>query len=98
MDTTVALFFSLGIVMSPTEQPNNTIETNTNPTVTAQQTVKMNTKAVKRHALVKKRIAVTNAWLADQRQQRRQLAQVHRPIQVSLNQNLSACNADWQYT
>ncbi len=100
MDTTVALFFSLGIVMSPTDQPVTTVQPDTTETIIAQQVAKSSSKLQKRHELVKKRIAATNAWLANQRQQRRKLAQIHQPqiIQVSLKQNLTSCNAEWVYT
>jgi len=98
MDTTVALFFSLGIVMSPAEQPASTIQPESANISIAQHVATPNQKALKRHELVKKRIAATNAWLANQRQQRRQLAKAHQPVEVALNQNISSCNADWTYT
>ncbi len=100
MDTTVALFFSLGIVMSPNNEPATTPQLDTANTTVIQEMSKPSQKRLKRHELVKKRIAATNAWLANQRQQRRQLAQVHQPqtIQVSFKQNLSSCNASWTIT
>ena len=98
MDTTVALFFSLGIVLSPAEQPASTLEADTVNTIIAEQAEKPNQKALKRHELVKKRIAATNAWLDSQRQQRRQLAKAHQPVQVALNQNIGSCDANWTYT
>ncbi len=100
MDTTIALFFSLGIVMSPTDEPATAPQLETTNTIIAQQTIKPSQKVLKRHEITKKRIAATNAWLASQRQQRRQLAQVHqaKTIQVSLKQNLTSCSKDWAYT
>lgn len=100
MDTTVALFFSLGMVMSPANEPASAPQLETPHSAIAQPSIKPNQKALKRHELVKKRIAATNAWLAQQRQHRRQLAQRHQPetIQLSLKQNLTSCNADWVYT
>jgi len=100
MDTTVALFFSLGIVMSPNNEPATTPQLDAAKTTIAQAVSNPSQKRLKRHELVKKRIAATNAWLASQRQQRRQLAQVHQPqvIQLSFKQNLSSCNANWIIT
>ena len=100
MDTTIALFFSLGIVMSPADEPVTTIQADTTETIIAQQAAKPSSKLQKRHELVKKRIAATNAWLDSQRLQRRKLAQVHQPqvLQVSFKQNLTSCNAGWVYT
>jgi len=98
MDTTVALFFSLGIVMSPSEQPINTAKHSTANTPVAAHVTKATHKTLKRHEFVKKRIAVTNAWLASQSQQRRQLAQIHRPKKIIVSQDISSCTADWKYT
>jgi len=99
MDTTVALFFSLGLVMSPSDESvtsvDDTIDSNQ---IIAQQTVKPSPKATKRHELVKKRIAVTNAWLENQRKERRDLAQKHQPLQISLKTDIQSCGADWQLT
>jgi len=98
MDTTVALFFSLGIVMSPTSETVTSIDTDNADIIIAQQPTKQNQKLIKRHELVKNRIVATNAWLASQRKARRDLAQQHQPIQVSFNTNTQSCGADWNLT
>ena len=80
MDTTVALFFSLGLVMSPADEAAKSVDTGTVNSVIVQQTSAPIQKAVKRHEIVKARIAVTNAWLASQRTERRNLAKKNKPI------------------
>jgi len=98
MDTTVALFFSLGIVLSPTNEPAKEVQSPAPEQIIAQQSVQPNSKLIKRHELVKERIAATNAWLANQRKERRDLAKKQQPIQVSLNQNIQSCGASWNLT
>jgi len=97
MDTTVALFFSLGIVMSPASEPATVLETTTSNKVIAQETNKTNQKIAQRHKLVKHRIAATNAWLANQRQERRNSAKKQQSIKIALNNN-QLCGADWNLT
>lgn len=96
MDTTVALFFSLGIIMSPTSEPAPSAQVATTNTVVAQQAITTNSKAIKRHQIVKNRIAATNAWLASQRKERRNLAKKHQLTQIS--SNTQSCGADWNQT
>ncbi|MCK4744129.1 MAG: hypothetical protein KAT25_09935 [Sulfuriflexus sp.] len=96
MDTTIALFFSLGIVMSPTNEPAPSVQADTAKQVIVQQAAKPTSKAIKRHELVKNRIAATNAWLASQRKERRDLAKKHQLTQLS--SNTQSCGADWNLT
>jgi len=98
MDTTIALFFSLGIVMNPSSEPAKEVQSPAPEQIMAQQSAQPNPKLHKRHELVKGRIAATNAWLANQRKERRDLAKIHQPIQVSLNQNIQSCGASWNLT
>lgn len=96
MDTTIALFFSIGIVMSPTNEPAPSVQADTAKQVITQNAVKPNSKAIKRHELVKNRIAATNAWLASQRKERRDSAKKHQLTQLSANSQ--SCGADWNLT
>ena len=96
MDTTIALFFSIGIVMSPTNAPAPSVQTDTEKQVIAQEVVKPSSVANKRHELVKNRIAATNAWLASQRKERRNSAKRHQLTQLSAN--TQSCGADWNLT
>jgi len=96
MDTTIALFFSLGIVMSPTSEPALSVQADTTKQVITQNAVKPSSKAVKRHELVKNRIAVTNEWLANQRKERRDSAKKHQLTQLS--SNTQSCGAGWNLT
>jgi len=98
MDTTVALFFSLGLALSPASEPADSPKIESTDTIIAQQITKPSEKAQKRHKLVKNRIAATNAWLANKRLQRRELAQKQQTAQIAINQNFSSCNADWTIT
>ena len=95
MDTTVALFFSLGIVMSPTDEPVTSISTDSATAIIAQKTSEPRPKVQNKHELVKKRIAATNAWLAGQRKVRHELAIKQSSPQISLNANIQSCGANW---
>jgi len=96
MDTTIALFFSLGIVMSPTSEPAPAVQADTEKQVIAQEVAKPSSLVSKRHELVKNRIAATNAWLANQRKERRDSAKKHQLTLLSAN--TQSCGADWNIT
>jgi len=98
MDTTVALFFSLGIVMSPADKPVPSVQEQNEGKIIAQSAIKPNQKVIERHQLVKGRIAATNAWLANQRTQRRALAKKQHSIQLSINTHIQSCSANWNLT
>ena len=98
MDTTIALFFSLGIVMSPSDEPATSVNPVNTDLIIAQQTAKPGPKTIKRHELIKARIAATNTWLAAQRKERRDLAKKNQPTQLSFNTQTQSCGADWHLT
>ena len=96
MDTTIAFFFSIGIFMSPTNEPAPSVQADTAKQVISQNAVKPNSVAIKRHELVKNRIAATNTWLANQRKERRNSAKKHQLTQLSAN--TQSCGAGWNLT
>ena len=97
MDTTVALFFSLGIVLSPANETTvPSAPAGSADKVVAQQLAKPGKQTTKRHELIKNRIQITNQWLANQRKQRRDAAQKLQLTQLSANSQ--SCGADWKLT
>lgn len=97
MDTTVALIFSLGIAMSgsPATESNNQNALH-EPTAETQVVNARSQADIRRakHTRIKQRIALTNAWLKQQKQLRRH-AQQQR---MDLADASSVCTASWKTT
>jgi hypothetical protein len=86
MDTTVALIFSLGLVLGGQNSPRSSgHETTPDPV--------QNTTLTQRQHKVRQRIELTNAWLKQQKQARRS----HVRQQLDNRQLVStlSCTADW---
>gem|GEM_PF-5195219 len=87
MDTTVALIFSLGLALSGTDTAATGHQTVPDQATTLRLT--------QRQHKVQQRIKLTNAWLKQQKQARRALAQARQhPVKTRLA-SATSCTADW---
>ena len=100
MDTTVALFFSLGIAMSSAPVMESNTPNSVHEPSAGTQVVKAltpNKTRSEKHAQVKQRIALTNAWLKEQKQARRQQARKQQQ-HLDIAYASFICTANWAET
>lgn len=98
MDTTLALIFSLGIAMSGSPATESNKQNTVHEPTAGTQVVKALSQADARrakHARVKQRIALTNAWLKQQKLARRQQARAQKQ-RIDLAYAANVCTASWK--